>query len=63
MTPEVCNAALQFLARVELKGVEVETFIAVCQAIRQDATPPASAAAEPEPAAVPVVRRKRAVKV
>lgn len=40
MTAEIANAAIQFLARVELKGAEVPAFNMVLNALQQQATAP-----------------------
>lgn len=39
MRPELAQAALQFLARTELRGAEVDAFLAVVQALKALANP------------------------
>jgi len=35
MNPEIAKLALQFLERVDLKGAEVEAFVAVAQGLKE----------------------------
>lgn len=39
MTPELAQAALQFMQRVQLQGQEVPAFNAVCAALREELKP------------------------
>ena len=48
MSPQIAQAALQFLARTELRGAEVDAFLAVVQALK--------VLANPQPLPEPVAR-------
>jgi hypothetical protein len=50
MTPETARLALQFLARVDLKGGEAPALMAVLTALEADANPPPPPATKGPPA-------------
>ena len=49
MTPEQARAALVFLSRAQLTGVEAVSFLEVCRAVEAVANPPPAPPETPEP--------------
>jgi hypothetical protein len=53
MTPELARIALAFLERADLKGGEIQAFVAVTNALREIATPRPDGTLEPDPRGLP----------